>query len=144
MSEKLVELRIRENIIPTTKTWGLISAILMCIGLLVAGQIIDGIILPVIYYMSILALIILLDGFAEVITLLRVIASRGIPLGIGNPISEAGISSTPAKPSIPPVQAMAKSSSSAKEGYEDCPFCKRSVPITVVKCPYCEKRIRAI
>ena len=67
-----VEQRILNNIIPTTKKWGIISAILAGLGLLVSGQIIMAILVPILYYSSVMAFLVLLEGYAEIIALLSV------------------------------------------------------------------------
>ena len=73
-----VEQRILNNIIPTTKKWGIISAILAGLGLLVSGQIIMAILVPILYYSSVMAFLVLLEGYAEIIALLRKISLNKI------------------------------------------------------------------
>ena len=75
---ELVENKIRTSIIPTTKTVGIITGIMLSIGLIFSGNILDGIIAGVVYISSVLALVILLDGFAEIITLLRKISQQTV------------------------------------------------------------------
>jgi hypothetical protein len=70
-SGNFVENKIRGNIIPATKTWGIVIAILGAIGIAFSGEIIAAICYLAVTIASIFALIILLDGYAEIIALLR-------------------------------------------------------------------------
>lgn len=72
-----VEYKIVNNIIPTTKRWGIISAIIAGVGLLVSGQVIMAILMPILYYSSVMAFLVLLEGYAEIISLLRKISING-------------------------------------------------------------------
>lgn len=69
-----VENRIRKNIIPLTKNIGIISGIIIGLGMIFSGQIITGILVALMYISGVFALVILLDGFAEIISLLRSIS----------------------------------------------------------------------
>jgi hypothetical protein len=47
-------------------------------------------------------------------------------------------------PVVTPIEALGPGVALPKEGYDNCPHCRSLVPLTAVKCPYCEQRIREI
>lgn len=76
--EELVEHKIRNTIIPNTRAFGIITGIIIAITLAFSGGVLAGIFTGIAYISSTLALVVLLDGFAEIITLLRKISEKTI------------------------------------------------------------------
>lgn len=71
----LVEDRIRHNIIPTTKLYGSIGIILTGLVLVFNGELVEALLSTFFSFAAMYALLILLDGYAEIIALLRKISS---------------------------------------------------------------------
>ena len=77
-TDQLTEDKFDNNIIPTTRMWGIIGSILIGLGILLSkdGGIIEGFLYTLIGVMSTLGLCILLEGFSTVIKLLRKISEK--------------------------------------------------------------------
>jgi len=74
--KSFIENQIRNSIIPATRTFGVITGIIIAAGLIFSGSLLTGLAVGTAYISSAIALSILLEGFAEIITLLRRISDR--------------------------------------------------------------------
>jgi hypothetical protein len=75
---QLTEDKFDNDVIPTTKTWGIVGSILVGFGIFFRpnGGIIEGLTYSVIGIMTTLGLCVLLEGFSTVIKLLRKISEK--------------------------------------------------------------------
>lgn len=72
----LTEEKLDYNVIPATKRWGIVSAIVTGLLQVFCGNLIYGVILAIIGVMSTLGLCIILEGFSTIIKLLRAISLK--------------------------------------------------------------------
>jgi hypothetical protein len=74
----LTEEKFDKDVIPTTRIWGIVGSVLVCIGTILSeeGDWFQGLIYLVIGIMSTLGLCILLEGFSTIIKLLRKISDK--------------------------------------------------------------------
>ena len=107
ITNQLIESKLRQYM-KTLKTWGIPLAILSGLSLLISGQIAYSITYTLVTCGGILLFIMILEGFAEIITLLRVISSKntfaGTILGkTQEPLIEFSQEDIPAKKNLEPA-----------------------------------------
>jgi hypothetical protein len=71
----LVELKLDNDVIPTTRKWGIWGSIISGVGLIVSSEFISGIVVIIVGISTTIGFVILLEGFSTIIKLLRKISN---------------------------------------------------------------------
>jgi hypothetical protein len=72
----LVELKLDNDVIPTTRKWGIWGSIISGVGLIVSSEFISGIVVIIVGISTTIGFVILLEGFSTIIKLLRKISNK--------------------------------------------------------------------